>query len=67
MVALSVQCSMFNGELSFKFPAWVVVVTARLVGGRFKLANAVLYFCHFSFLFNGFNFRSEELRVKSEE
>ena len=34
MVALNVQCSMFNGELSLQFSAWRVVVTAlaRAVG-----------------------------------
>ena len=28
MVALNVQCSMFNGESSLKFPAWRIVVVA---------------------------------------
>ena len=31
MVALNVQCSMFNGESSLKFPAWRVVATAAVV------------------------------------
>ena len=29
MVALNVQCSMFNGESSLQLPAWGIVTTAR--------------------------------------